>query len=176
MDLGSTIIGAIMMAICFMPFILMSRSRKKKRKQILQSLTEVAKRHNCLLGQHEFCGDFIIGFDQNTNFVFFFKQKKEEAISQFVDLSEIQSCQAIKSIRSIKNNRDNVSFIERVELSYIPMDKYKAEIKFELYCEENTQLSGELQLVDKWVEQINDRLRNKKQNRQNRVENRISFS
>ena len=86
-------------------------------------------------------------------------KKKEEAISQFVDLAEIQTCQVVKKTRNVKS----LGFIERVELSFTPTNKNKGETRFELYDEEtNMQLSGVLQFVDKWTKQINDRLKNKK--------------
>ncbi|CAM1333524.1 hypothetical protein [Tenacibaculum aestuariivivum] len=115
MNLGSTIVGVIIIIICIVPFILMNRSRKKRENKMLISLKKIAEEHKGKINQHEFCGDFVIGIDENKNFVFFFKQKKEKAISQFVDLSEIEICKALKSTRTFKN----LNIIERVELSYL---------------------------------------------------------
>jgi ABC-type glycerol-3-phosphate transport system permease component len=86
MDWGTAIVGLIMILICIVPFVIMYYNRVKKENKMLQSLNEIAQQHNCKIGQHEFCGDYVMGIDENRNFVFFFKQKKEEAISQFVDL------------------------------------------------------------------------------------------
>ncbi|MFA5432545.1 MAG: hypothetical protein WC319_06685 [Candidatus Paceibacterota bacterium] len=156
MDWGTAIVGLIMLLICIVPFVIMYYNRKKKENKMLQSLNEIAKPHNCKISQHEFCGDYVMGIDESRNFVFFFKQKKEEAISQFVDLSEIQICQVVKKAISTYST-------QRLELVFLPTNKSKTETKFELYDEEvNTQLSGELQFVDKWAKQINDRLKNKK--------------
>jgi hypothetical protein len=163
MDWGTALVGLIMILICIIPFVIMYYNRVKKENRMLHSLNEIAQQHNCKIGQHEFCGDYVIGIDENRNFVFFFKQKKEEAISQFIDLSEIQTCQMVKKTRNVKNDIGNLSIIERVELSFTPTNKNKGETRFELYDEEiHMQLSGELQFVDKWTKQINDRLKNKK--------------
>jgi len=163
MDWGTAIVGLIMILICIVPFVIMYYNRVKKENKMLQSLNEIAQQHNCKIAQHEFCGDYVMGIDENRNFVFFFKQKKEEAISQFVDLSEVQICQVVKKTRNVKNDIGSLGFIERVELSFTPTNKTKGEKRFELYDKEiNMQLSGELQFVDKWTKQINDRLKNKK--------------
>jgi ABC-type glycerol-3-phosphate transport system permease component len=163
MDWGTAIVGLISILICIVPFVIMYYNRVKKENKMLQSLNEIAQQHNCKIGQHEFCGDYVMGIDENRNFVFFFKQKKEEAISQFVDLSEIQNCQTVKKTRNVKKDIGSLGFIERVELSFTPTNKTKGEKRFELYDEEiNMQLCGELQFVDKWTKQINDRLKNKK--------------
>ena len=163
MDWGTAIIGLISILICITPFATIHYNRVKKENKMLQSLRENAQKHNCKISQHEFCGDFVFGIDEGKNFVFFFKQKKEEVISQCVDLSGVQTLQVVKKTRNIKNDTRNLAFTERIEFSFIPTNKSKGETKFELYDEEtNMQLSGELQFVDKWSKQLNNRLKNKR--------------
>ncbi len=163
MDLETAIVGLISILICIIPFAIMHYNSVKKENKILKSLKENAQKQNCNISQYEFCGDYVMGIDESRNFVFFFKQKKEKAISQFVDLAEIQTCQVVKKTRSVKNDIGSLDVVERVELSFTPTNKNNAETRFELYDDEvNMQLSGELQFVDKWTKQINDRLKNKK--------------
>ena len=163
MDWGTAIVGLIAVLICIVPFAIMHYKRKKKENKMLQSLNEIAQGHNCKISQHEFCGDYVMGIDETSNFVFFFKQKKEEVISQFVDLSEVQICQVVKKTRNVKTDKENLSIIERVDLSFTPTSKNQREARFELYDEdENMQLGGELQFVDKWTKRINDHLKDKK--------------
>lgn len=160
----SAIIGAILLAIFIVPLLIMNYNRVRKENIKLQSLNEFALLHNCKISQHEFCGDFVIGLDENRKYVFFFKQKKEDIISQFVDLSGIHSCQVYKKTRTIECKNEDVVIMERVELRFLPTNKSKVETRFELYDDEtNMQLSGELQLTDKWSKQINILLKNKKQ-------------
>lgn len=163
MDWGTAIIGLITVFICIVPFVIMHYNRLKKENKMFQALIEIAKQNNGNISQHEFCGDFVLGIDDFNAFVFYFKQKREDAVSEFVDLSDIQTCQVVKKIRNIKNDIANLSIIERVELCFTSKNMNKEETKFELYDEEiNMQLSGELQLADKWVKIINDRLAIKK--------------
>lgn len=162
MEIGSTIVGTIIIIICIAPFVVMYHNQRKKEKIMLQSLNQIAQQHNCSISQHEFCGAFVLGIDNVRNFVFFLLQDKE-VISQFVDLSEIQTCRAEKKARSSKNTMGELSLIERIELCFIPANKNKAEIKLPIFDEEsNLKLSSELQFVDKWSKQINDRLKIKK--------------
>ena len=162
MDTGSAIIAAVVVIICTMPFIVMHYNMVKKDNKMLRLLKEMAERQKCKIIQSEFCGDFVIGLDEGGHFVFFVKQKQDKVISAFVDLSEIQTCQPIKNTRLVKTNGGTSVIIERMELCFIPIKKNKAEAKFEIYDEDlNIQLSGELQLLDKWSEQINDLLKNK---------------
>jgi ABC-type glycerol-3-phosphate transport system permease component len=159
---GNTLVSLVTILICVVPFVIMYYSRTKKKNKMLQSLNEIAQQNNCKVSQHEFCGDFIFGIDENRNHVFFFKQKINDSVSQFVDLSTIQTCQADKKSRTFKNKNETVIKTDRIELSFLPKEKSRGETIFELYDEEtNLQLSGELQFVDKWSKQINELLKTK---------------
>lgn len=159
MNLGNTLVVAIILAICVVPFILMRQNRKKKEKQMLTSLAEIAKANNCEINNHEFCGDFVISEDKKLDFIFFFKHKKEENVLKYVNLNEIKRCSVFKDIKTLKNSNENESIIETVILKFIPKNKNKLETKFELFYEENTQLSGEIQLADSWSKKINNHLK-----------------
>ena|SRR5690606_438004 len=163
MDLGTALIGAIFLAICMVPFIIMYYHRVKKENKIVQSLKNIAQQQNCNIDKYELCGDFALGVDENRGFVFFFKQKNDEAIHQFVNLSETQTCHIVKKTRNPKANNVNTLVIEQLELGFTPIKKNMEETRFELYNEEiNTQLSGELQLAEKWAKEITERLKRKK--------------
>ncbi len=163
MDWGTAMIGIVTMALCTLPFVIDYRNRKKREKLLLLSLKNTAQQKNCQISQYESCGDFTLGLDEQKSFVFFIKQKKEGAISQYADLSEFHTCQAAKKTRTLKNKAGNMTVTERVELCLVPKNKSKRETRFELYDEEiNKQLSGEVPFVDKWSNQINVRLKNNK--------------
>jgi len=163
MDLGSAIIGAIVIVISALPVILMNRSIKKRKKVLLQSIKEMATQNNCHINQHEIFGSFAIGIDDSKNFVFFYRQTKEKEIKQFVDLGEVQSCKVINTSRTLKRKEGNQKVIDKLELSFIPAMN-KPEIKLEFFnADVNAQLYGELQSIEKWSKLINDRLKNKNQ-------------
>jgi hypothetical protein len=162
-DWGTGIVGLVSVLIFAGPFVVIFFNRAQKEKRVLRSLNEIAQQNNCIISQHEFCGDFALGLDESRNFVFFFKQKKGEVILQSVDLSEIQSCHPVKKTRTIRNGKDSVIITERLELNFVPVSKSEGETSFELYDEEvNVQLSGELQFLDKWVRQLSVRLKKKR--------------
>lgn len=158
MDLGNIIFGAIILAICIGPLLIMYYKSVNTNRKIVQSLKEIAQQHNCNISKHEFCNNFAIGLDEKNNYAFFYKQIEEDSISQFVDLSEIKECKAIKRTSFTKLKDENVTFFEKIELKFIPTNKSKTEITFELYTPDDRQLNGELQLVDRWSEQINEHL------------------
>jgi hypothetical protein len=162
MDSGTTITGAIITALCIVPFAIIHYKKVKEENNKLHSLKQFASQHNCKISKHEFCGDFVIGLDEIRNFVFLYKGNKGKITSQFMNLNEIQICKAEKSTRSINSKEPNMVITERISLRFIPANSSKRETKFELYNEEtNPMLNGEIALVDNWAKKINDQLKNK---------------
>ncbi|MDO9039135.1 MAG: hypothetical protein Q7U59_12400 [Lutibacter sp.] len=71
MNLGTAIVGAIFIAIFMLPFIFMLSGRKKKEKQLRQSILAIANNHNCKISQQEISDEFAIGLDESLNQLFF---------------------------------------------------------------------------------------------------------
>ncbi|MBU2018498.1 MAG: hypothetical protein KJ941_02525 [Bacteroidetes bacterium] len=160
MEVGNLITGAVFLLICIIPFVIMNYKQGKREDKMLQILNDNAQLQNCKLSTHEYCGDFILGYDERKNFVFFLKQIKENSLVQFVDLSQIQSCEAVKRTRTVVSNNENIVLTEGVDLSFIPKERSLGEIKFELFNDDiNKQQSGELPFAEKWKKQLNERLK-----------------
>lgn len=163
MDIGSAIIGVIFVLICAVPFVIMNRSKKKKEKLILQSLSEIANRVHCQIGPHEVSGNMAIGMDTSKNFVFFYKQTQEKVTEKIVDLAKIKSCKVNNMSRTIRNQQSSQRVIDSIDLSFVPSAKNEPEVKIEFFnAEEHAQLNGELQSAEKWMQIIKDQLNRKK--------------
>ena len=50
----------------------------------------MAEKQNSKISKHEFSGDFVIGLDENTNMLFFYKQTKEKETAT-EDIREIKA-------------------------------------------------------------------------------------
>jgi len=163
METGTLIMGAILIAICLMPFILLGLSRKKREKQLLHSLTNIAEKQNCQISYHENCRELIIGIDESNHYLFFFKHENEKGTDQYVHLTEIQNCKLVNKSRAINKKENNVMVIDKLELSFRPIDKNKNEFSWEFYNSEvSSHLDDELQLLEKWVKIVNNQIQLKK--------------
>lgn len=160
MDLGVTITAAIIIALCSLPFIISSRRRRKIEKQLLLSLSEIAKQHNGKISQHEISGNYAIGIDETKGLLFFKKKTGNNENTQFIDLAEIQSCQVINTGRTVKTGDDQYNVIDRLDLQFVPRAGNGANIKWVFYDAENhMQLNGELQSIEKWSKLIKEKLK-----------------
>jgi hypothetical protein len=155
-NLGNTLIGILSVLICIGPFLGIYLVKVRKQNKFLRSLKESMLHLNVTIGEHEFCGDFLLGMDKNNKYILFYKNVlNSDPIVKIVDLSTIFSCKILKETKTVKTAQESMEFIEKIELSFISRDK--KETKLELFNEErNTQLSGELQCAEKWEQLITE--------------------
>ncbi|MBP7497330.1 MAG: hypothetical protein KA792_06680, partial [Bacteroidales bacterium] len=77
MNIESFLVGAILIALCSLPFFLMSMHKRKRKNQKLKILTNLANQNNCKIDKFELCGNYAIGVDKTKKYVFFYKNNKE---------------------------------------------------------------------------------------------------
>ena len=157
MELGIAAIGIASVAICAMPFVVTSRSRKSKEKKMMASLNDVANKNNCTISEHEIFGHYAIGVDQEKKFVFFISKSGEDLNQQYVDLSTIKTCE-IANIGKSYARKEKIT--ERLLLNLFPKNNNEPDTVFEFYdVEVNFQLSGEFQSIQKWNSVIKNLLK-----------------
>lgn len=163
MELGSALIGAIFLLLCMLPFVMMSRSRKRREKMMLQSLSKIALDNNCQTSEHELFAHLAIGLDHTRPAVMFYRKIKENTSEQFVDLREIQSCKVFNTSRTVKTPSGERNVVDKLELGLIPIEKNKKEVRLKFFdSEENSQLFGELQSIQKWSKQLGELINSRK--------------
>ena len=158
MNTGTLILSAVFIAICALPFILSSRGSRKRRNTLLKSIQALADKHDAKISQYDVGTDFIIAIDDVKNLVLFFKNTPNNSVENCVDLSAYQDCKILKFGKDLKSTSSSYA-IEKLKLEFIPRDKTFSEQQFEFYDEEvNTQLSGEIQLINTWHDLIQQKL------------------
>lgn len=161
MDLGTTIIGTVCVAICAMPFVLTNRSKRIKEKEFINSLKNLAKQHDSEITQYETCGNYAIGIDETKKTVSFILKTFEVFKIQFIDLSLIKNCK-IDTIYSSASKNNQV--IDQLILNLSAVDKNTPDVLLEFYNSEiSYQSYTELESIEKWNKLINDLLNSKKQ-------------
>lgn len=162
MNLGTAITGAIFVAIFMLPFIFMLNGRKKKEKLLAKSILAIANNHHCKISQQDISEDFAIGIDELSNHLFFFKKSTDTEIAQQVKLAEIKSCKVIKTGNITGNKDDQHKSIDKLDLHFSFLNQKNPDISFVFYnSEENFGLNGEIQLIEKWANIVNDKLKNR---------------
>ncbi|TDT50685.1 hypothetical protein CLV90_0004 [Maribacter spongiicola] len=156
MELGIAAIGLASVALCAMPFVVTSRSRKTKEKEMMSSLNDITNKHNCQITEHEFFGHYAIGVDAQKKFVFFVSKSGEVLNQQYADLSTIKASE-ITNISKSYARKEKVT--ERLLLNLFSRKVNEPDTVFEFYnADVNYQLSGEFQSIEKWNKEIKNLL------------------
>ena len=157
MELGIAAIGLASVALCAMPFVVTSRSRKTKEKQMMTSLNDVASKHNCKITEHEIFGHYAIGVDAQKKFVFFISKNGDVLNQQYADLSTIKTSE-IANIGKSYSRKEKIT--ERLLLKLFSKKANEPDTVFKFYnAEVNYQLSGEFQSIEKWNKVIKNLLK-----------------
>jgi hypothetical protein len=159
MDGGTSIIGMIFLLFCIIIFVILSRSNRKREKQLLQSLKRLAAQNNCKIMQYDIWNNAAIGIDNTANIVFAIRHTNNNAVSFQANLAEVQKCSVVNTRSTGSNKKDSFREIEKLELAFTCWDKHKTGTVFDFYnaaCDTPT-LNGELQLVEKWCKIANDK-------------------
>ncbi|WP_405608351.1 hypothetical protein [Polaribacter sp. Asnod1-A03] len=159
MDLGTTIIGVISITICALPFILTSRNKKKKEKELLNSLINFARQNGSEITKHEIGTYFAIGLDESKNTISFLQKTKKSSQFQFIDLSLIKKCQINNISKSLSNNE---TVVDKLNLNLTTLSIKDADFNLQFYNSNiSFQLSSEFDSLEKWNKIINNILNNK---------------
>jgi hypothetical protein len=158
MDTGTIITGAILLAVCILPFLLLGGGKKRK-KQLLQSLSQIAEKQNCKITRHELCGDLAIGLDESANCLFFYKKIHDKETAQYAKLSGIRQCKPVSSHRQVNGKDRGHSAPAKFELKLTPVDSAQPDIVLEFFNADDTlQAAGELQVMERWAKIVNERI------------------
>lgn len=161
MDKGSAIMGAVLIALIIIPFIIYSRNARRKKSQLLKQLKALASANNGQISRYEFSGHTLIGIDENKRLVFFIKKVHDQMTEQFVDLNGIQEVKIYNGGKVINNQNAEVRIGDKLEMGFIPREPGQQTTKLEFFnVKDNFQLHTELQTAEKWAEEINSMLKN----------------
>jgi len=144
MDLGTSIIGVIIIITCVLPFVLISIKKRKQHKKVIDNLSNIAKMNKATIETNEIWNQSAIGFDATNKMLFFSKKASDSDTFEALNLSEIQK----SSIAKFQNNNQPIN---RLELKFEFNDKSKSDKSIEFYNQNETlSLVNELELIEKW--------------------------
>ena len=158
MDLGTSITAILIAIACVIPFIIMNKINARREREFLHPLFSLAKHHHSRVSQFDTWSNAAVGIDHKTAMVFFFKKVNNTEISRHVRLTEIKKCRVVQETKTAYDELDNFRPIAKLELALEPLDKTKPDILLEFYNADadGGNLTGELQLAEKWRQLINN--------------------
>lgn len=152
MEFSSAIIGVVCIILFFLPIYLLNRTAAQKQKKRLSALLTFSEKNNLKLSVTDAWNDCAIGIDQGLKQVAYVKNAEDDHQEFLIDLKDISRCSINNASREIKTSGKTQRIIEKLELQFIPKKSDNPLVALEFYDgRKQFQLSGELQLIEKWV-------------------------
>lgn len=154
MDLGALVVSVVLILICSIPFVWISRNKRMKAQKLTQKLSDLAQQHDSDIAQYDLWNNTAIGIDSTGSKVFFTRQIHQEEHSQVVNLALVQKCSIL--------NTSKTSKIDKLDLVLKPKNHGAEDVTLEFYnvAQDNPILNGQLQLIEKWFTILNTKVRN----------------
>jgi hypothetical protein len=149
MELTTAALGLLVAVICILPFVLISRGRKKKEKSFVDLITSLAKTNNNKIDEYDRWNSTIIGIDHSSVRLFFCRNAAHSELQKIIDLWDVQSCNVESENRTIKS--ENYHVIEKVGLYIRFKDARKPPLMLPFYdaASDSLTIMEELQLAEK---------------------------
>src|SRR5690606_9900570 len=96
MNIEITIIGAILVALCALPFVYFGMSRKNKEKKVIQALKDFASQHRSTITTHDVSGELVIGLDETSKTLFMSKHFEGQVTNKVLQLQDVTGCSVEK--------------------------------------------------------------------------------
>ncbi len=161
MDTSNLIFGAVVTAVCLIPFAMMRLSMKKRERILMEPFNKMVDSVNCKISTIDVEKDFIIGADKDKKHVFFYKSLPGCMEEHTIDLNAVKRCEIINIGRTVNQNNDVYKVIDKLALRLTPKQSESNAIDIELYDSGRSfQIGEELEIAQKWHEKINTLLMN----------------
>lgn len=156
MEFGSALMGLIVVGLIAVPVYLLLKNASNREKQFVRALFQLADRTNSHIDEYDAGRDFVIGLDRISSKVFFYKNVEGVQTEEVVQLKDIARIECKTISRGTAPDNGGRKPVDRILLIFHPIEK-EAATSWEIYnASENLQLSGELQLAEKWCRMLTE--------------------
>lgn len=153
MDISTTIIGLILLALFVLPVFYAVKKGSASNKEILANFRAEAAKHGMNVTSHEQWNNRVIGLDQSNHKLLYSKTNEKHPKMILVDLTKVKKCETSEVNRQKKSaNGGMEKVIDSIHLAFTFHDPKQAEVKLEIFDASNDlSLDGEVQLTEKWA-------------------------
>ncbi|HLN74829.1 MAG: hypothetical protein ACM3O8_09585 [Methylococcaceae bacterium] len=158
MSTTTLIITGITFLLFITIYILSVSGKKKKANMLLGNLSRLSGVNLTTLTQYEIWNNSVIALDDSGAVLYFIRNSSDDQTFQKVLLPEIKRCWVNEVSRAVSINGSSIKVVEKVELKMENKGKSKPDTIIEFYNQDSGRLdlSGELQLAEKWCKLLND--------------------
>lgn len=153
MDISTTIIGLILLALFVLPVFYAVKKSSASNKEILARFRAEAAKHGMNLSKLDQWNNAVIGVDLTSRKLLYLKADEKHPKVILVDLTQVKKCETSEVSRLKKSsNGGKEKVIESIHLAFTFPDPKISDVKLEIYdASHDLGLDGEIQLAEKWA-------------------------
>lgn len=151
MDLTTLIIGLVATGLLASPFLVSIVGKNKREKDLKNSLSELAARHQGKLTLVDCAAEHALGLDDNRGYLFFIRKNKEGLTEVAMDLTKMTEVKGVVSYRPATHHGKTDKIIERISLLFSEHGRSSGQQQIVLYDYlKNTAIYSELEQMKNW--------------------------
>jgi len=159
MDLSTTIIGLLLLALFIFPVILISRSGKSKGKKFEKELFSESSKNELIISDKALWDEQAIGIDTAKNKIIYLDWNGPERINYIFELKDVKIFETEPSLSERNKKSFSYKKVERLGLKFSFKDSNKQDINITFYIAGiGQQIDDQVKLFEKWSKVIGDKM------------------
>lgn len=159
MDLSSTIIGLLLLALFILPVIILSRSGKSKGKKFENEFFSESSKNELIISEKSFWDEHAIGIDIEKNKVIYFDWSGPERIDYIIELKDVKVFESEPSLGERDKKNFSYKKVERLCLRFGFKDSARRDVKIIFYIVGiGQEIDDQFKLFEKWSKIIKDKM------------------
>lgn len=156
----SLITIGIIFLLCITIYVISISNKKKKENKFLNNISRLSGINIGKITRYEIWDHSVIGMNDSDAELYFIKNSSDDQTFQKIQLSEFQRCWVNEVSRTVAIKGSSIKVVEKVELILGNKQKSKPDTVIEFYNQHSGKLdlTGELQLAEKWRKLINEKI------------------
>lgn len=151
MDLATLIIGLVATGLLASPFLVSIAGKNKREKDLKNTLSDLAAKHQGKLTLVDCAAEHAIGLDDNLGYLFFIRKNREGLTEVAMDLSKMTEVKGVVSYRPATHHGKTDKIIERISLLFSEHGGSSGQQRIVLYDYlKNTAMYSELEQMKNW--------------------------
>ena len=152
--MSATIIGLITFGLFLLPFLFISKSKKKKNEKFIDDLMDEAKKADVTIADKDLWNDSIIGIDDKAETIIFIDESRSEKDVRVFNMNDVKSVRFFPDI-SKKNPNPDYKPESKLGITFFFKESSKSEVNLVFYMAGFGSLTKqERELFEKWTDRI----------------------
>jgi len=159
MDLSTTIIGLVLLALFIIPVILISRSGKSKWKKFERDFFSVVSKNELKISEKDIWNEFAIGIDASRDKILYIDWSGPDRINIIFDLKDVKAFEPTPSYGDQNKKNFNYKKVDRLGFRFHFKESVKPDVIITFYIAGFGQITDyEIKLFNKWVDIIKNKI------------------